>query len=387
MSFDLIEQGTAGIFPADELKKKLDSGRVLKIKFGIDPTTPDIHLGHCVALRKLRQFQDLGHKVILIIGEFTASIGDPSGKDKTRPMLDKHDIQENTKTYLEQASKILDTHTDKLEVISNRSWFSRKFSVSDFITDIAKDFTAQQLWHRDSFKRRMEAGVEINLTEFLYPIFQAFDSVMIEADVEIGGTDQTFNLQRGRDLMVKNGLVPQVVITMPLLVGLDGKEKMSKSKSNHVGVMDEPNDMFGKLMSVPDNLTDSYINLLIGNADKFDPHPMGRKMIMAHKIVSMLHDTTLATGAFQEFEKVFRNKKLPTDIEVKHIGSGWHKLTEVIVKVGFAPSKNQARKLIEAGAVRLDGDKVNNGYENEIQLGNGPLILQVGKLRICKLEE
>lgn len=379
--FDLIERGTDGIFPAEELKKKLLSGKTLKIKFGIDPTTPDIHLGHCVALRKLRQFQDLGHKVILIIGEFTAAIGDPSGKDKTRPMLSKHDIQKNTETYLDQASKILDTNPNKLEVVSNRKWFNRKFIVSDFI-DIAKDFTVQQLLHRDSFRRRMDVGIEVNLTEFLYPIFQAFDSVMIEADVEIGGTDQIFNLQRGRDLMVKNHLEPQVVITMPLLVGLDGTEKMSKSKGNHVAITDSPRDMFGKLMSIPDHLTNMYIELLLDDFQETIEHPMKRKEAMAHCIVEMFHGKESAIVAHDDFIKMFSKKVLPEEVEVKFTKPGL--LVNIIADIGFAPSRTQARKLIEAGAVKMDGEKVENTH---IIVNPTGQVIQVGKKKVCRIKE
>lgn len=380
-SFDIIAQGTVSISPADELKKKLDTGRQLNIKFGIDPTTPDIHLGHCVALRKLRQFQNLGHKVLLVIGDHTARIGDPTGRDKTRPELSVEEVNKNAKTYLNQAKKIIDSSLDKLWVGNNSSWLDNSY----ILKNIVSDFTVQQLLHRNDFKKRMEAGNPISILELLYPAFQAYDSVAIKPDVEIGGTDQTFNMQLARGYQIKRQQDPQVVITMPLLVGLDGKEKMSKSKGNHIGVMDEPNDMFGKLMSISDDLTTSYMELLTGDARDDLKHPMARKNCMAIAIVSIFYGAEIACNAANEFTEVFRNKKLPTNIETKHIGPGWHNLVDVIVNVGFASSKTQARKLLEAGAVRLDGDKA--GGIKEIQLSNGSQILKVGKRRICKLKE
>jgi tyrosyl-tRNA synthetase len=382
MNFDSIIQGTADIFSKEELEKKFASGMKLRVKFGVDPTSPDIHLGHFVALRKLRQFQDLGHKVLLIIGDYTARIGDPTGRDKTRPELTEHEIFENAKTYIDQAGKVLDVSEEKLWIGHNKFWLG-----THILNKIISSFTLQQLIHRKDLQKRLDIGNPITLIELLYPAFQAYDSMWARADIEIGGTDQIFNMQLGRSFQIKNDQDPQVVITVPLLVGLDGKEKMSKSKGNHVGIMDEPKDMFGKLMSVPDHLTNSYMELLTGDMRPIIKDPLARKEAMAHDVVNMFHGSSETVKAHEEFIRVFRNKELPTDIKVEHIGPGQHKLIDIIVKVGFVPSKNQARKLIEAGAVRLDGNKVEHPYKNEINLSNNPLILQVGKRRVCKLEE
>lgn len=389
-SFDLIKKGTAGIFPEQDLKDKLALGRPLRIKFGIDPTAPNIHLGHCVALRKLRQFQDMGHRVVLIIGDFTASIGDPTGRDKTRPILSKDDIDNNAKSFINQASKILDISDAKLETHFNSLWFDSSFSLRDFLDNIAKNFTAQQLWHRDSFKKRIKDGVEINLTEFLYPTFQSYDSVAINADVELGGTDQTFNLQRGRDLMSKTSyLGPQVVITMPILVGLDGKEKMSKSKGNHIGVTDDPWDIFGKVMSLSDNIMPHYFELLTDETNSVKAileNPMQAKKALAWSIVELLYNAKEAEKAQKEFERVFSMKAVPTNIEIKHLGRGWNNIVDIVMIAGFAPSKTQARRLIEAGAVKIDGIKQNS--KNFSMKFKGPAItctLQVGKRKFCTL--
>jgi tyrosyl-tRNA synthetase len=388
MSIDILRQN-ADIFPLKELEEKLKLDRPLRIKLGIDPTAPDIHLGHYVVLRKLRQFQDLGHKAILIIGEFTAYVGDPSGRDKTRPVLTRPQIKINTDTYIEQASRILDTSSDKLEIKSNRSWFDEEFSIFDFM-ELAAHFTAQQLWQRNSFKNRAEAGVEVGIIEFLYPMFQAYDSWVIGADVELGGSDQTFNLLRGRDLMAKMNEKPQVVMTMPLLVGLDGSEKMSKSKGNHIGIADKPNDMFGKIMSISDELMLDYFQLLTNTprhiVQSLDTHPKELKVNLAHTIVSDLHNKEAADLAQKEFDLVFSNKQLPSNIEVKHIGPGFQTLPEILVKVGFADSKTKARRLIQDGAVKMDGIKESSPTV-QIQHDGEDHILQVGKKNFCILKE
>ena len=243
-SLQSLVQGTIALYSQDDLEKKLSSDRPLRIKLGMDPTAPDIHLGHCVVLRKLRQFQDLGHKAILIIGDYTARIGDPSGRDATRPILDQSAIEQNAKTYLNQAGKILDTSSHKLELRHNSEWLS-KLTFAD-ILQLTGFITVQQMLHRENFKQRMEAESEIMLSEFMYPLMQAYDSVAIKADVELGGTDQTFNNLMGRQLMAKHNQEKQVVMIMPILEGLDGGEKMSKSKGNYVAVTDPPDNMFGK---------------------------------------------------------------------------------------------------------------------------------------------
>ncbi|MFQ6036634.1 MAG: tyrosine--tRNA ligase, partial [Sedimentisphaerales bacterium] len=260
----LLKRGTVEVFTEAELAEKLaeaaKAGKQLRIKLGLDPTSPDIHLGHTVVLRKMRQFQDLGHKAVLIIGDYTARIGDPSGQDTTRPMLSPQQIKKNAKTYFQQAGKILDTSEDKLEIRYNSEWLE-KLTAMEIIQLVAKKTVAQML-QRDSFKKRLRADEDIFMHEFLYPLMQGYDSVMIRSDVELGGTDQTFNNLVGRDIQRAYGQPPQVVITTPILVGLDGKEKMSKSKGNYIGVTDEPNDMFGKVMSISDCLMENYFTLL-----------------------------------------------------------------------------------------------------------------------------
>lgn len=387
MSLKRILKGTAGIFSKNELQELLESGTQLKVKLGIDPTAPDLHLGHLVVLKKMRQFQDAGHIGFLVVGEFTALIGDPTGKDATRPMLSREEVQKNTDRFFEQAKKILRTDLGATRLTSNAGWLE-DMSMRDFF-DVAGNFTAQQLWHRDSFKKRASAGVEVNLREFLYPILQAVDSEAIGADVEIGGTDQTFNLQRTRDYQIKRGAKPQVIITMPLLKGLDGSQKMSKSLGNHVGITDEPNDMFGKIMSIPDHLMSSWFELLtdlskdVLVAISF-MHPKEQKERLAWEIVKDLHGKSAANKAKEEFNRVFSKGKLPSDIKTEHLGNGKHSLVNTMIQVGFAPSKTQARKLIEAGAVKLDGIKEQN-VNLEIECDK-PHILQVGKRQFCKLE-
>lgn len=383
---DLLK-GVAGVFSEDELKAKLNLGRPLVVKLGIDPTASEIHLGHCVVLRKLRQFQDLGHKAELIIGEFTALVGDPTGRDVTRPVLTRKEIRANADAFLRQAEKILDVSVGKFRMLSNFEWFG-DMTVADFMENVAGCFTAQQLWHRESFRNRAEKGVEVSLQEFLYPTLQAFDSVKVSADIELGGTDQTFNLQRGRDIQSKNGLEPQVVITMPLLRGLDGNQKMSKSLGNHVGVMDEPNDMFGKIMSIPDSLMLEWFELLTDLSEDVHQmlkfmHPKEAKERLAWEIVKDFHSAEEADNAREEFNRIFSQRKLPSEIPVVNIGPGEHSLIEIIVKVGFAPSLTQARKLYQAGAVRL------NDHKHPVLVFKAdslPMILRVGKRQFCKLE-
>ncbi|MHC4762526.1 MAG: tyrosine--tRNA ligase [Planctomycetota bacterium] len=261
---EVFKRGAAELFSETELAEKLaqaaKTGRQLRIKLGLDPTSPDIHLGHTVVLRKMRQFQDAGHRAVLIIGDYTARIGDPSGQNSTRPMLTDAQIEENAKTYFAQAGKILDTSEEKLEVRYNSEWLE-KLTAMEIIQLVAKKTVAQML-QRDSFKKRLQADEDVYMHEFLYPLMQGYDSVIVKSDVELGGTDQTFNNLVGRDIQRAYGQSPQVVITMPILVGLDGKEKMSKSKGNYIGVTDEPNDMFGKVMSISDDMMENYFTLL-----------------------------------------------------------------------------------------------------------------------------
>jgi len=310
---ELLKRGTVEIFTDGELAEKLTEAaktpRQLRIKLGLDPTSPDIHLGHTVVLRKMRQFQDLGHKAVLIIGDYTARIGDPSGQDTTRPMLSPEQIEQNARTYFEQAGKILDTSGDKLEIRYNSEWLS-DLRLADIIK-LTSNMTVARMLERDTFELRHKKGDPIGIHEFLYPLMQGYDSVMIKSDVELGGTDQTFNNLVGRDLQRIHDQSPQVVITMPILVGLDGKEKMSKSKDNYIGVTDEPNDMFGKVMSISDDMMENYFTLLtdltgekiseLVSPDK--THPKQAKVLLGKTIVNQFYDQSTAQTTAAEFDK------------------------------------------------------------------------------------
>jgi tyrosyl-tRNA synthetase len=335
---ELLKRGTVEIFTKAELAEKLTEAakapRQLRIKLGLDPTSPDIHLGHTVVLRKMRQFQDLGHKAVLIIGDYTARIGDPSGQDTTRPVLSPEQIEQNAKTYFEQAGKILNTSEDKLEIRYNSEWLER-LTLMELIQIAAKKTVAQML-QRDTFKKRLQADVDVYTHEFLYPLMQGYDSVMVESDVELGGTDQTFNNLVGRDIQKAYDQKPQIVITMPILVGLDGKEKMSKSKDNYIGVTDEPKDMFGKVMSISDDMMENYFTLLTDLATEkiaelVNPqktHPKEAKVLLAKMIVAQFWDKTssgplsvqvsdtvsISESVAIEFDRVFAQKQLPEKI-------------------------------------------------------------------------
>jgi len=306
-----LSRGAEGIFAPEELKRKLQLDRPLRVKLGLDPTAPDIHLGHTVVLRKLRQFQDLGHKAILIIGDYTARIGDPTGRDTTRPILGEEQIKQNAQTYIDQAGKIIDLSPEKFEIRYNSEWLAA-LTFADVLR-LTGMVTVQQMLHRENFKDRMAAGKEIMVTEFMYPIMQAYDSVVIEADVELGGTDQTFNNLCGRELQQKHDQAKQVVLVMPILVGLDGHDKMSKSKHNYIGVTDEPNDMFGKVMSIPDVLMANYFTLLTDVpeaeitvlCDGSKTHPREAKENLAKLIVAEFHDQAAADAASAEFKRRF----------------------------------------------------------------------------------
>ncbi len=385
----LLTRGCEGIYAIEELKKKLDSGRVLRIKLGMDPTAPDIHLGHSVVLRKMRQFQDAGHKAILIIGDYTARIGDPTGRDTTRPVLDEAAIRRNAQTYLDQAGKVLDTRADKLEVRHNSEWLS-KLTFAD-VLKLTGMVTVQQMLHRENFAKRMETGREIMVTEFMYPIMQAYDSVVIRADVELGGTDQTFNNLMGRELQVKHEQEKQVVMVMPLLVGLDGHEKMSKSKGNYIAVAEDPNNMFGKVMSIPDSLMKNYFTLLTplpeerinSLLDANQTKPRLAKDVLAQTIVEEFHDAHAAHAASEEFRKRFSGGELPSDIETKKISGSPIGIIALLREAGFAPSNGEAKRLVEQGAVSVNGEKVTD--MKAMVTVAGECVLKAGKLKICKV--
>ena len=375
-----LTRGCVDVVSKADLAKKLESGRTLKVKLGCDPTSADLHLGHSVALSLMRRFQDLGHKAVLVIGDFTAAIGDPSGRDSTRPILAREQILENAKTYTAQAFKVLDP--TKTEIRFNSEWLDSFVGGKDLLQTLQK-VTVAQVLEREDFKARMASGSPISLLEVLYSLFQGQDSVALKADVELGGTDQIFNLLVGRQLQKNNGIEPQVAITVPLLVGLDGVKKMSKSYGNYVGLNDEPNDMFGKLMSIPDELMPLYYELLTSeNMDEVKTmHPMAAKKKLAGILVARFHDEQAAKAALENFEKVFSKKELPVDMPSFTPQPG-AMLSAVLFEAGAAASKNKARALIEQGAVRLKGERVTQ--DGPLTFENGD-VLQAGKRHFFKL--
>ena len=377
---NFLTRGCVDVVSKADLAKKLESGKTLKVKLGCDPTSADLHLGHSVALSLLRRFQDLGHKAVLVIGDFTAAVGDPSGRDSTRPVLPREKILENAKTYTEQAFKVLDP--SKTEIRFNSEWLDPFVTGKDLLQTLQK-VTVAQVLERDDFKKRMASGNPISLLEVLYSLFQGQDSVALQADVELGGTDQIFNLLVGRQLQKNHGQEPQVAITVPLLVGLDGVKKMSKSYGNYVGLNDAPNDMFGKLMSIPDELMPMYYELLTSeNMDEIKAmHPMSAKKKLAGIMVTRFHGEEAAKAALENFEKVFSKKELPTDMPEFKAEDG-ALLSAIIFAAGAAQSKNKARGLIEQGAVRLKGEKVPQDGLLHFETGD---VLQVGKRHFFKL--
>ncbi|MDD5064416.1 MAG: tyrosine--tRNA ligase [Phycisphaerae bacterium] len=390
----LLKRGTVEIFSEDELTKKLTdavkTGRQLRIKLGLDPTSPDIHLGHTVVLRKMRQFQDLGHKAVLIIGDYTARIGDPTGQNATRPMLSPEQIEENARTYLAQAGKILDTSKDKLEVRHNSEWLET-MTLMELIQLAAKKTVAQML-QRDSFKLRLQNDIDVYTHEFIYPLMQGYDSVAVKSDVELGGTDQTFNNLVGRDIQRAYGQQPQIVITVPILVGLDGKEKMSKSKGNYIGVTDQPNDMFGKVMSISDEMMENYFTLLtdlpaekiteLVKADK--THPKEAKVLLAKTIMVQLYDEKTADAAAAEFDKVFAQGQLPDDIPEVKMPAEPIMASKLLVTCKLVPSGSEAKRMIKQGAVEIDKKKVDD--PNTMITPADGMIIQVGKRKFAKLK-
>ena len=390
---ELLKRGIIEIFTEEELTEKLaesaKTGRQLRIKLGLDPTSADIHLGHTVVLRKMRQFQDLGHKAVLIIGDYTARIGDPSGQDTTRPMLEQKQIEGNAKTYLQQAGKILDTTKEKLEVRYNSEWLSNLKLVD--IIKLTSNMTVARMLERDIFELRYKKGDPIGIHEFLYPLMQGYDSVIIKSDVELGGTDQTFNNLVGRDLQRLNGQKPQVVITTPILVGLDGKEKMSKSKGNYIGITDEPNDMFGKVMSISDEMMENYFTLLTNlptekiaelvNPDK--THPKETKVFLGKTIVAQFHDEKSAELAAEQFDKVFAQGRLPDDIPEVEISSAPITAAKVLLQTQLVSSGSEAKRMINQAATSIDDVKILDPNK-EITPKDG-MVIQVGKRRFVRL--
>ncbi len=379
-ALSLIRRGTNEIISEEELIKKLNSGKKLRIKLGVDPTAPDLHLGHSVIINKLKVFQDLGHQIVFLIGDFTARIGDPSGRSATRPMMTEEQIMKNIKTYQDQVFKILDR--EKTEVVFNSKWLNA-LGIEGLLK-LASKHTVAQMLVRDDFEKRFKADIPISIVEFMYPLLQAYDSVALQADVELGGNDQKFNLLLGRDMQRDAGQEPQVVITMPLLVGTDGVKKMSKSYNNYIALNDKPQDMFGKLMSISDELMMFYYELLTQeNLDEIKQmHPKEAKMKLGSIIVERYWGKEAAENAKSEFNKIFANKDLPTEIEEFKCDKDKIKLSELLFVSKMVSSKNEARRLIEQGGAKVDNEKVT--ADTEIEIKNG-MILQAGKRKFKKI--
>ena len=393
---DLIKRGVFEIIPEDELVRKLEKSfkenKPLNIKLGCDPSRPDLHIGHSVVLRKLAQFQSLGHQAILIIGDFTGMIGDPSGRNVTRPALSLVQTRIHGQSYFEQASKIIDPK--KTKIVYNSEWLS-KMNFEDVIK-LASKYTVARMLERDDFTKRYKAGEPISVHEFLYPLAQAMDSVAISSDVELGGTDQKFNLLVGRDIQREFGMEPQIILTMPLIVGTDGVEKMSKSYNNYIGISEPAKEIFGKTLSIPDSLILNYFELATNvsnseleviklelNNENVNPRNIKRKL--ARTLVAMYHSEQAAIEAQDEFDKIFIKKEVPDEIPEFKIEDDISELgiLDLIVKVNCAPSKGEARRLVTQGGVTLDGEKIED-VAAIIKLKN-ELILKVGKRKFVKI--
>lgn len=393
----IIRSGAAQIVPEQALLDKLKRGTPLNAKLGVDPTAPDIHLGHAVPLRKLRQFQDLGHEVTLIIGDGTALIGDPSGRNSTRPQLTRDEIAANAQTYVDQAFKVLDP--EKTTLRYNSEWILDLDM--EGLLKLLSNFTVARILERDDFHNRYTSGQPISLHEFLYPVMQAYDSVVIKADVELGGTDQLFNLLAGRELMEKLGMEPQVCLTLPLLEGTDGVRKMSKSYGNYIGLTDEPNDMFGKVMSIPDNMMVKYFRLASTvDVDEIDVieadlaedklHPNKVKRYLARNIVQAYYDEASAVAAEEAFDKLFKSHEVPDDIpvfdgELTLNDDGQVYMAAFLNQAGLAASAGEARRLIDGGGVKIDDVAMEpKSYNVDPDVLKGAVI-KVGKRKFIKI--
>ncbi len=393
-SLKKIKDGAVEIISIDELEKRLASGGKLRIKLGADPTAPDLHLGHYIVLRKLRDFQELGHTVVFIIGDFTALIGDPSGRSKTRPSISREQIEENAKTYFEQVFKILDK--DKTEIRFNSEWLS-KISLKQWIRTASK-FTIARILERDDFLTRYESGIPIFFHEFFYPVMQAYDSVAIKADIELGGTDQKFNLLMGRKLQESMNMAPQIAIILPILRGTDGTKKMSKSLKNYIGITENPGAMFGKVMSIPDTLISEYYSLILQKPKKESKeidkiiqdgkeNPMKLKMLLAKEIVTLFHSQENANIAEENFKNVFSKKEMPENMEEldisKFIRDGKVNIVVILNEKGIVKSKSDAKRLIQQGGLQINGEKVKD-FKNPMPLKKGDVI-KVGKLKFFRI--
>ncbi len=382
---NLIKEGTVEIIEERELLEKLKRGKPLKVKAGFDPTAPDLHLGHTVLLQKLRQFQKLGHEVYFIIGDFTAMIGDPTGRSETRPPLSREEVLKNAETYKEQVFKILDP--EKTKIVFNSQWLDELGAKG--VIELSAKYTVARMLERDDFSKRYKEGIPIHIHEFLYPLLQGYDSVAIEADVELGGTDQKFNLLVGRDIQREYGLEPQVCITLPLLVGTDGVKKMSKSYGNYIGITEEPKTMFGKIMSISDELMWEYYALLTDYTErdiesmKKEMHPMEAKKKLAHYLVSRFHSPKEADKAREFFERTFSERQFPADAPEVKISEEEIPVINLLLKIGAVSSKNEARRIIQGGGLKINGKKIEDP-KAVIKIGEC-MKVQVGKKRFYKI--
>lgn len=392
---DFLKKGTVDLIREEDLKAKLErsakTGKPLRIKLGLDPTAPDIHIGHTVVIRKLKAFQDLGHTVIFLIGDFTGMIGDPSGKNVTRPPLSREEVNANAETYKRQMFKLLDP--EKTELRFNGEWMD-KFTPGDFIKLCAKT-TVKQILERDDFTKRLQEERPISLHELLYPLVQGYDSVALNADVELGGTDQKFNLLMGRNLQREFDQEPQVVITTPLLEGLDGVQKMSKSLNNYIGIDESPNEMFGKVMSISDDLMWRYYDLVtdltpseisaLRSEVEGGKNPRDAKVNLAKLIIKDLHSQADADAAEDEFNRRFVKKEIPDDIPEVAIPTMIYKLADLVVASGLTATKGEAKRLIEQGGVKLNGEKATSAAVEIDMAKEKGLVLQVGKLKFARV--
>lgn len=388
-----LKKGVVDLIREEDLRKKLErsekTGKPLRVKLGLDPTAPDIHLGHTVVIRKLKAFQDLGHTVIFLIGDFTGMIGDPSGKNVTRPPLTREEVNQNAETYKRQMFKLLDP--EKTELRFNGEWMD-KFDAADFVKLCART-TVKQILERDDFTKRLAEEKPISLHELLYPLIQGYDSVALDADVELGGTDQKFNLLMGRNLQREAGLEPQVILTTPLLEGLDGVNKMSKSLNNYIGIDESADSMFGKVMSISDDLMWKYYELLtdlspaeisaLKTKIAEGENPRNLKVELAKLIITDFHSQAAANEAEDAFTRQFVQKEIPDEIDETWIASGSHQLAQLLADTGLAASKGEARRLIEQGGVKLNGEKVSANKDIEVD-GEG-ILIQVGKRKFLRV--
>ena len=390
----LIQQSAEEIIPKDQLRDKLEqsrkNGQPLIVKLGCDPSRPDLHIGHAVVLRKLRHFQDLGHQAVLVIGDFTAMIGDPSGRNKTRPQLTLEETKVNAKSYIDQAKVILDI--DSLKICYNSEWLNA-MNFSDVVT-LASKYTVARMMERDDFKKRYKSKTAISIHEFLYPLAQAMDSVHLDVDIELGGTDQKFNLLVGRDLQREHGQEEQVILTVPLIEGTDGVDKMSKSYDNHIGLTDTPEDMYGKIMSIPDTMIKRYF-LLAANADKAEMkriqsqladksiNPRELKRELALEIVTLYYSAKTAAAAEQHFDQIFIHKGVPEDIPSITLDDDVA-LVDLIFTHDLVASKSEGRRLIEQGAVKLNDLKCSD--RDQVLKKGEKIVIKVGKRRFLKIK-